>query len=376
MQFKIERNQLLRALTSATRIVPKRSEHPILLNVLLIAMDGSLKIKASDLDRELVEVIDANIKKPGAVAVSGSVLRDIARKLPDGSEVTVSHDVKNNALRIECGRIGYVLPTMLASDFPDLNIGKITHQFSIASSDLRRMIEKSRFAISTEETRYYLNGIYMHATKHNNNDVLRAVATDGHRLALSDTDIPHGASEMPGIIIPRKTINELHRMLKDGDDSVCVSVSQSVIHFEMGSIAFASKLIDATFPEYQRIVPKDKNHALVVANAEFMASVNRVSTISKVDGKSIKLSIENGRIYLNCSTIDGHSAADEIEADWKSNPIDISFSAKYLVDICGQIDGQHMIMQIKDSVSPVVIKDIADEKSMYILMPMRYSDKS
>ena len=256
MRIVIERGDLLRALGHVTSVVERRTTIPILSNVLIRATGDMLEFKATDLEREVIEQAPAKISAPGAITVPAHMLHDIVRKLPDGSQVELSRDAERDRVTLSSGHSRFALQTQPAEDFPDLAAGEMTHTFEVGADDLKRLIDKTRFAISTEETRYYLNGIYLHVAATGNKPTLRAVATDGHRLAQVELARPNGADGMPGVIIPRKTVNELHRLIEDGGTTVSVGVSPAKIRFEAGTVTLTSKLIDGTFPDYGRVIPQ------------------------------------------------------------------------------------------------------------------------
>ena len=371
MRLVIERGELLRALGHVTSVVERRTTIPILSNVLLRAKDDKLAFKATDLEREVIEEVPAEVTTAGAVTVPAHILHDIVRKLPDGSEVEIKLDTAKERLTITAGQARFALQTLSADDFPDVSAGELTHSFDIAAADLKRLIEKTRFAISTEETRYYLNGIYLHTVTRNGAETLRAVATDGHRLARVELDLPKGASGMPGVIVPRKTVNELHRLLEASGDTVHVGVSQAKIRFEVGTVTLTSKLIDGTFPDYERVIPQGNDKVMKVANAEFMSAVDRVSTIASERGRAVKLNISQDKLILSVNNPDGGSATEEIGVEYSSTPLEIGFNARYLLDIASQLEGEHARFMLADPASPTMVRDASDTIALYVLMPMR-----
>src|SRR5688572_8382079 len=280
MKLVIDRGELLRGLGHVTSVVEKRTTIPILSNVLLRASEQGLHFRATDLEREVVEETRADVSQTGAATVPAHTLYDIARKLPDGAQVEIRRDNEKERLILASGHSRFTLQMLAPEDFPDLSPGELTHRFEIGASDLKRLIEKTRFAISTEETRYYLNGIYLHPASQSGGATLRAVATDGHRLAQAELPLPAGADGMPGIILPRKTVHELVRLIESSDAKVGVSISVSKARFEIGTVTLTTKLIDGTFPDYARVIPKSNDRVLKVANTAFVGAVDRVSTIA------------------------------------------------------------------------------------------------
>jgi DNA polymerase-3 subunit beta len=371
MKLKIERGELLRALGHVTSVVERRTTIPILSNVLLKASNRALQFRATDLEREVSEEAPADVSQPGAVTVPAHILHDIVRKLPDGADVEIKRDAEKERLTLTSGHSRFALQTLPPEDFPDLAAGELNHEFEIGAQDLRRLIDKTRFAISTEETRYYLNGIYLHTAARGKQPTLRAVATDGHRLAQAELELPKGASGMPGIILPRKTVHELHRLMEGSDTSVKVGVSPAKVRLEIGTITLTSKLIDGTFPDYARVIPKANDKALKVDNAEFKSAVDRVSTIASERGRAVKLNITGDKLVLSVNNPEGGSATEEISVDYDATPLEIGFNARYLLDIASQLESDTAHFQLADPGSPTMVKDASDEGSLYVLMPMR-----
>jgi DNA polymerase III subunit beta len=371
MRLVIERSELLRALGHVASVVERRTTIPILSNVLLRATGSSLELKATDLEREVVEAVPAEISQPGATTVPAHMLHDIVRKLPDGTEVEMTRDAERERLTIKAGSSRFALQSLSAEDFPDLAAGDMPHSFSIAASELKDLIEKTRFAISTEETRYYLNGIYLHPAQNGPTPTLRAVATDGHRLAQFDLERPQGVEGMPGIIIPRKTVHELHRLLEASTADVEVGVSMSKVRFVIGPITLTSKLIDGSFPDYQRVIPQQNDKLMKVSNAQFRSAVDRVSTIASERGRAVKLSVGPEKLVLSVTNPDGGSATEELDVDYQHPALEIGFNARYLLDISDQIESDTMQFLLADPGSPTMVKDGGNERALYVLMPMR-----
>jgi DNA polymerase-3 subunit beta len=247
----------------------------------------------------------------------------------------------------------------------------MTHAFKLAAADLKRLIEKTQFAISTEETRYYLNGIYLHTATSGKKPTLRAVATDGHRLAQFELPLPAGAEGMPGVIIPRKTVAEIQRLIEDAEAEIGIELSPSKIRFTIGNAVLTSKLIDGTFPDYARVIPLGNDKQLSVDKKEFEAAVDRVSTVSSERGRAVKLSLSSGKLVLSVTNPDSGSATEEIEADYKADPLDIGFNSRYLLDIAAQIEGETAVLKLADPGSPTLIQDKDTKGALYVLMPMR-----
>jgi DNA polymerase-3 subunit beta len=371
MKLVIERGELLRALGHVTSVVERRTTIPILSNILLRASGNVLQFKATDLEREVSDQAPAQVSQSGAVTVPAHILHDIVRKLPDGAEVEIKRDPEKERLTLTSGQSRFALQTLAPEDFPDLAAGEFTHTFEVDAKDLKRLIDKTRFAISTEETRYYLNGIYLHTAMRGKASMLRAVATDGHRLAQAELTSPKGAVGMPGIILPRKTVHELRRLIEGSEATVKIGVSPSKARFEIGTITLTSKLIDGTFPDYARVIPKSNDKELKVSNAEFISAVDRVSTIASERGRAVKLNISGDKLTLSVNNPEGGSATEEIGVEYDAAPLEIGFNARYLLDIAGQLESETALFQLADPGSPTMVKDNQDEGALYVLMPMR-----
>ncbi|WP_137929433.1 DNA polymerase III subunit beta [Mesorhizobium comanense] len=371
MRVILERSNLLKSLNHVHRVVERRNTIPILSNVLLSAEGASLEMKATDLDLEVTEATPAKVERGGATTVPAHLLYDIVRKLSDGAEVMLKTDEDGNAMTVTSGRSSFRLQCLPQSDFPELSAGSFSHIFRIDSLALKGLIEKTQFAISTEETRYYLNGIYLHTHEVGGKLKLRSVATDGHRLARAEIDAPAGSEGMPGIIIPRKTVSELQKLVDDPDVAVTTELSDTKIRFTIGSVVLTSKLIDGTFPDYQRVIPTGNDKKLILDRQSFAAAVDRVSTISSERGRAVKLSISEGQVMLAVNNPDSGSATEELAADYSADPIEIGFNAKYLLDVAAQLTGTEAKFMLADAGSPTLIHDMADETALYVLMPMR-----
>ena len=372
MRLIIERGALLKALSHVTSVVERRNTIPILSNVLLEAADGTLKLMATDLDIAVVESAGADVASPGATTLAAHTFYDIVRKLPDGVQIELSLGPDEGRLSLSSGQAHFALQVLPPNDFPNLSVSDMSHAFDIPVADLKRLIEKTRFAISTEETRYYLNGIYLHAIADDDGaDALRAVATDGHRLAQVEAPLPEGAAGMPGIIIPRKTVFELHKLIEGAEEAVHVELSASTIRFVAGHVVLTSKLIDGTFPDYARVIPQANDKVLNVSNADFSHAVDRVSTVSSDKGRAVKLNLGDGKLVLSVNNPDSGSATEELPVQYDSDAIEIGFNARYLLDISGQLESDTMQVMLSDPGSPTMVKDDADATALYVLMPMR-----
>ncbi|HEX9462719.1 MAG TPA: DNA polymerase III subunit beta [Alphaproteobacteria bacterium] len=373
MKLTIERGALLKSLGHIQSVVERRNTIPILANVLLEASKNKLAMTATDMDLAIVETASADVGKTGTTTVQAHTLYDIVRKLPEGSQVGLDSgsDAKSGQVSLKAGRSTFTLASLPAEDFPKMAGGELPNNFELAAGDLRGLIDRTRFAISTEETRYYLNGIYMHATQSNGMKVLRAVATDGHRLARVEMTLPAGADNIPGVILPRKTVLELRKLLDETQGSIAVSLSDTRVRFAFDDVVLTSKLIDGTFPDYERVIPSGNDKVLEVDCKQFAEAVDRVATISTEKSRAIKLALAKGQLTLTATSPDAGSATEELEARYTAAPIEIGFNARYLLDIAQQIEGDGARFAMSDAASPTVVQDTADPSALYVLMPMR-----
>ena len=371
MKFTIERAAFLKSLNHVQSVVERRNTIPILSNVLLKAASGAVQLTATDLDLEIVETTNADVAQAGGVTANAHMLYDIVRKLPDGAQLELEQGADDGRVTLYAGRSQFTLQALPQEDFPDLTAGDMTHTFKVQAADLSRLIDKTRFAISTEETRYYLNGIYLHEVENDNIAFLRGVATDGHRLAQVELPLPEGASGMPGIIIPRKTVLEVHKLLENEEEEVEISLSDSKIRFSFGSIVLTSKLIDGTFPDYERVIPQGNENSLEVDSVLFAQAVDRVSTISSERGRAVKLLIAKDKVVLSVNNPDSGSATEEVAASFDGEDLEIGFNARYLLDITSQLESDTARFLLADSGAPAIVRDNNDASALYVLMPMR-----
>jgi DNA polymerase-3 subunit beta len=376
MKLTIERAALLKALSHVQSVVERRTTIPILSNVLLRAESaggagGRLALSATDMDVEIVERVAARVERDGQTTAPAHTLYDIVRKLREGAQIELETGGGRNELALRSGRSTFTLACLPPEDFPVMSAGELPHRFVLSAGELRTLIDRTRFAISTEETRYYLNGIYLHATKNNEVPVVRAVATDGHRLARIEMTAPEGAAGMPGIIVPRKTVLELRKLVDEGDEEVQIGLGDTKIRCGVGDAELTSKLIDGTFPDYDRVIPTGNDKLLEVDCKSFAEAVDRVSTISTERSRAVKLAVERGSLVVSATSPENGTAVEELEVRYQSTPIEIGFNSRYLLDITDQIGGEYVQFQMADAGSPTIVRDGADGNALYVLMPMR-----
>ena len=373
MKLRADRATLLRALAHIQSVAEKRNTIPILANVLIAVREGRLSFTATDMEIAVVEEVAASTQRNGATTAPAATLYDIVRKLPDGAEVEFDHPGGDSQLSLRAGRFSTSLLALPVEDFPSMTAGQLPHRFHLPALTLRGLIDRTRFAISTEETRYYLNGIFLHAVALDGHRVLRAVATDGHRLARVEEPLPEGAESMPGVIIPRKTVAELRKLLDEESGSVEIGLSDTRIQFKVGPITLTSKLIDGTFPEYDRVIPRDNDKVLRVGKADFAAAVARVAAISSERSRPVKMALEKNLLTLSAASPDQGTAVEELDGDrvnYEASPLEIGFQARYLNDITDQI-ADSVEFRFADGQAPTIVRDSSDDSALYVLMPMR-----
>jgi len=370
MKFVIERTALMKSLAHIQSVVERRNTIPILANVLIDAGDGSLKLTATDMDLAIVERTQADIGQGGATTAPAHTLYDIVRKLPEGAQVELAADGDKSRLTLRAGRSSFALACLPTEDFPATDSAEFPTEFQLAAEELRALIDRTRFAISTEETRYYLNGIFLHAAG-DDTKALRAVATDGHRLARVEMPLPAGAEDMPAVIVPRKAVNELRKLVDETTDPVTVSLSETRARFAFDDIVLTTKLIDGTFPDYERVIPVGNDKALEVERKTFAEAVDRVSTISTEKSRAVKLSLNNGSLVLSATSAENGSATEELEVVYESEALEIGFNSRYLLDVAQQVEGDGIRFMMTDSSSPTLIQDPSDASAVFVLMPMR-----
>lgn len=375
MKFSISRAVLFKALSHVQSVVERRNSPAILANVKIEALSGSdgefIALTTTNTDMEMSEKIKASVDTAGLATVSAQKLYEIVRKLPDGADVVFASGKSKNQISVTAGKVKFQLATLPAEDFYTLPQENMTVSFVIAASDLALLIAKTQFAIALEETRHYLNGIYMHELSKGGSSVLRVAATDGHRLACIEMPLPKGAEGMPGIIIPRKTIVEVLKLLEEQADAmVDVSLSPAMICFKVGSVVLISKLIDGTYPDYERVIPEGNEKVMEMSAKVLMDAVDRVSVIAEKT-RAVKLSMQKNKLMVSASNADEGSAEEELDAVYKDALLEIGFNYRYLLDILSQIKSGKVKFTFSDAMSPAVVHEAEHTGSVYVLMPMR-----
>lgn len=370
MKLTIERAPLLKALDAARRISEARSTIPILSNILLATDNGKLRIEATDLDIEMRISIDADIDATGALTVSSATLHDLVRKLADKSVVTLEQD--DAVMHLRSGRTRARLSTLPSVDWPSaIAPDEWAATFFLPAGKLASMLSKTAFAISNEETRYYLNGTFMHFIAVEGRLLLRMVTTDGHRLARIEMEAPAGAETMPGIIIPKKAGAEIEKLSIGFKGDAILSVSQGRLRVELGDIALSTKLIDGTFPDYNRVIPQWGSKVATLERTVFASAADRVSTVASERGRAVKLSFGNEQLTLSVTDANVGEARDELDAIYDADPMEIGFNSRYLADALSVVEGDTVCICLADPGSPALLKSATQEDLLIVLMPMR-----
>ncbi len=370
MQIVIERASLLKSLSHVQSVVEKRGTIAVLSNIKIDAKGSEVALTATDMDIAIVEKISATVSKSGSTTLPAHTFYDIVRKLPEGTQIEMTSSDDGSKISIRAGQSRFSLACLPVDDFPVMAEGEFSHNFILKSAECMALIQKPSFAISTEETRYYLNGIYLHVSGEGEGKILRAVATDGHRLARIEVALPAGADGMSGVIVPRKAIQELRKILETGEGDVAVSLSETKIRFVYGDAVLVSKLIDGNFPDYERVIPAANDKLMEVDCKLFKDAVDRVSVISSEKSRAIKLQLENGKLTLSAGSGD-QVASEEIDITYSSSAIEIGFNSRYLLEMMTQIEGDTAQFLFNDSNSPALVRDTADVGALYVIMPMR-----
>ena len=373
MKFSIDRSALLMALQHVHSVVERRNTIPILSNVLIEAKEDGVYLTATDMDIAVIEKVDmekSEIIQLGTITTSAQMLYDIVRKLPENIKVELLSE-KNDRLGIKASSSSFSLNCLPSEDFPSISEEDFKHSFDIDAIDLIRLIDKTSFSMSSEETRYYLNGIYLHSIKEGELNKLRTVSTDGHRLSRVDMSLPDGADGIPGVIIPRKTIMEIRKLLEDHTGNISLSLSDTKIRLSFNNVILTSKLLDGTFPDYSRVIPEQNDKLVTISNQLISEAVDRVSTVSTDKTRAIKININKATLIISATNPDKGSASENIDIDYDGDEVEIGFNSKYVLDVARQIKGNDIIIKLSDAVSPTLVYDKDDKEVLFVLMPMR-----
>ena len=369
MRAKINKRSLVQTLSHLHSVVEKRNTIPILANVLIEAKDKKLMLAATDMEIAELQSISCEVLQEGAVTTPAHILYDIVRKLPDEAMIELESK-EGKKLGIKSDKISFSLMCLPPNDFPDIHSGEYPEGFDIEASSLSRLIDKTLFSVSTEETRYYLNGIYLHSIKDDEQEVLRAVATDGHRLSRLSASLPKNVKNLEGVIIPRKTVTEIKKIIDNLEGKVKIQIAKNKIKFTIDNVIITSKLLDGAFPDYERVIPENNTKELIVDKLEFIAAVDRVSTLSSDRTRAIKFSLVKRNLEITAENPDQGSAKENINVHYDGDDLEIGFNSKYLIDIARQITGANIKFMLSDKLSPTLLLDEEDNLALYLLMPM------
>lgn len=367
MQFEVTKQLLLKAIASVNGAVEKKNTIPVLQNIKIEAKNDLVVLSATDMDILVISSFSADMKSGGSTTIPAQMFFDIVRKIPDAANILISQE-NPSILQIKTGKSKYSLPCIEASEFPSLSEGELSEEVEVSAEELVKMIDKTRFAISNDEMRYYLNGLYLQGMNNGENLELRTVATDGHRMALSF--LPGVNFKAPfGVILPKKSVAEIRRII-DGCKIIKLSTSRAKIKIVADQTVIISKLIDGEFPDYDKVLPKDNNQIAIVNKKVFFDSVDRVSTVATDKHRSVKLTLENGKMNLQVSTNDGSFAFEELDVVYSGERIETGFNSRYLLEIIGQVNKEELLIRFKDSSSPALI-EAKGMNSVFVIMPVR-----
>ena len=370
MEFSINRDIFLKSLGHAYGVIEKKTTLPILSNILIEAKNSKIKITATDLDIIYTEEVPIQeLKKEGSTTTSASVLYDILRKLKTDSKVELILQ-SSNKLKITSDNSKFNLLCMPADNFPLSNEESPNKTFDVSPQKLLKLLNKTKISISNDETRHYLNGIYLHKTNLENKSFLTGVATDSHRLSSSSLEVDQN-TDFESIILPKKTIFQLTSLLEENNNTIKISNSKSKIKFVLGNGTLISKVIDGRFPDYSKVIPKNNDKVLEVKLNDFKNSIERVTTVSSDKKEGLKIFISKDALQFSVNNPNSGDGSENINAKFNADDLTISFNSKYLIDIASQIESDVIILNLKDPGSPVLIKDISDKKSFYVVMPMK-----
>lgn len=371
MKFSIERALLVKAVSQAQSVVERRNTIPILANVLIEASPDGVSFRATDLDTEVVDNAAAQVERPGATTVSASMLNDIARKLPDGALVGLELEPETARLTVQAGRSTFSLATLPREDFPVMSTTEYSANFSAAPAVLRRLFDKSKFAISNEETRYYLNGVYLHVASGDNGPALRCVATDGHRLALCEAALDDGVATKRQIIVPRKGVQELQRLLEGGERTLELEMGRSHIRVKRDDVTFTSKLIDGRFPDYEAVIPIGADREVRIDREVLRAALQRAAILSNEKYRGVRLEVSPGQLRINAHNPEQEEAQEEVEAETRVDDLAVGFNVNYLLDALTALRDEQVVIALRDANSSALVREASSDKCRHVVMPLR-----
>ena len=365
MKTTIKREDILAPLQHVIGAVERRQTLPILGNVLLKSTGGDMTLTATDLEIEMVARIASAGTDDFQTTIPARKLLDICKALPDSSAIKFTID--ENRVSLTSARSRFSLASLPAKDFPGLDEIEGQQSFSIPQNQLKSLFDKTSFAMAQQDVRYYLNGILMEITA----EAIKLVATDGHRLALSEVKLDTGVDEERQIIIPRKAVLELSRLLESGDSLANCVLSQNHLRVETNSLVFTTKLIDGKFPDYQRVIPVDGNKTMEVNRETLKDSMSRIAILSNEKYRGIRLTLSSGNLSIQANNPDQEEAEEELQVDYTETDMEIGFNVTYLIDVLNVLKSEKVQIKLKDSNSSAIISDSQDDTSLYVVMPMR-----
>ena len=370
MQFVIKRDILLKSLNYVQGVVEKKNTLPILSNVLIELKNKKLSIIATDLDIIFYdEISDVKILTEGSTTTSATILYDILRKISSNSELNFQLKTKDK-LSLKSENSDFNLNCLPTDNFPTFADDFTSEEIVLNNGKFLKLLNKTKISISNDDTRHYLNGIYLHLTESNGRNFITGVATDSHRLSSSSIEVEK-VIEFKSFILPRKTVFQLCSLLGENSDQLNLQLGENKVKFNIGNIKLISKVIDGKFPDYKKVVPINNKKKLVVLSQDFIKSIERVTSVS-LDGKEgVKLVISKDNLQLSVNNANAGEGNEKIKAEFNSENLNISFNSKYLIDISSEVEDKHLRMYLNDSVSPVLIQDNADKNSFYVIMPMK-----
>jgi DNA polymerase-3 subunit beta len=370
MQFVVKRDNLLKSLNFVQGVVEKKNTLPILSNVLLQLKDNKLSIIATDLDIIFYdEINEVKILKEGSTTTSAAILYDILRKISSNSDL--NFELKSeNKLSLKSENADFNLLCLPTDNFPTFADEFEGEEISLNNSRFLKLLNKTKISISNDDTRHYLNGIFLHLTEAHGRNFLTGVATDSHRLSSSSLEV-ESISNFNALILPRKTVFQLCSLLAETGEQLTIQTSDNKIKFSIGNIKLISKVIDGKFPDYKKVVPTTNDKTLVLSSKDFIASIERVASVSLDRKEGVKLTINKDSVQLSVNSANSGEGNEKIKAEFSSETLNISFNSKYLIDIVSEIEDKNLKMNLKDSVSPVLVEDVSDKNSYYVIMPMK-----
>ena len=364
MKFSAPRDAILKPLQSVIGVVERRQTMPILANVLLTTQDNRLCIAATDLEVELVAETEVEVETAGAITVPGRKLHDICRALAEDAKLQLS--VAGERVTLKAARSRFTLSSLRAEDFPVVEDISAQHDVQVDQNGLRKLLEKTHFSMAHQDVRYYLNGLLLEADGH----TLRAVATDGHRLALSELQLDTPAQRNEQVILPRKAVLELQRLLVDNGE-VSLSLGSNHLRVQLGPIRFTSKLIDGRFPEYERVLPSHVGNVITAECSVMRLALQRAAILSNEKFRSVRLSVKDASITIRANNPEQEEAEEVLEVEYEGEEMEIGFNVNYLLDALGAVDEEHVRLGLSDANSSCLITGPATKDTKFVVMPMR-----